>query len=153
MSAYGKDGTQATGTHLRTALPKNMNLQKLLTKYGNKGKLNPETAAKLAIELVNGASIPKAAQAVGVDPTTVYCWMKHSVTFAQCVQEARELRAHTHVEDALDRLANNTNDLYDNGKVIAVNNAQVQRDYRLAEFRYKLAGKFNALYRYDTNAN
>lgn len=139
------------GLAIKKALRGELDIYKLIGKYCRPPKLTNEIAAEIAQHLINGMSIVNAAKEVGVSTVAIYYWMQHSEQFANIIARARELRSHTHVEDAADRLANNNNDLYHDGKRIAVNTAQVQRDFRLAEYRYKLAGRFNALYRDDNN--
>lgn len=114
---------------------------------GRPTKLTPEIAASLLTFIGDGGSVAAwCRDNPVVERVTVWRWMDENEDFRHAYKLAREKHAHSIVEDLIPIISDNSRDLYDNGKVIAVNTAQVQRDWRHIGAIQWLAGKYNPIY-------
>lgn len=110
-------------------------------------RLTLEIAKSVLTHVADGGTLADWGRQPGnVNPSTVWRWAHENEQFSNALARAREIGAHSVLDRADELMADNSRDLYDNGKVIAVNTAQVQRDYRRAGLKQWLAGKWNPIY-------
>ena len=119
---------------------------------GRVTELTKDKASSLFAHIIGGGTIRSWCRETGESVGTVYTWINGNEGFRDGVARARSDGAHSLVEQGVDAIKDNSLDLYWNGKVTAVNTAQVQRDYRLAGIYQWLAGKFNPMYADQTGA-
>lgn len=117
-----------------------------LSYVGTGTKLTSELAREILSRTIDGEAPYQYAKELGIGSGRVYDWVERYPKFGECFMRARKICAHSRIDRAICKLEDNSQDLYNDGKRIAVNTAQVQRDFRLAEMLKFWAGRYNPLY-------